>query len=239
MTAVLRSAARAVDTTEAPQPPLGEETTTNTTTSHEWDGGEVGDREVGGVCGEPPATRRRSDEFEFLGGVGDQAHECREHHESLHGGQVSDDRAVPSPSEVSEYLVDSAAFKAVGTGEPRSAGSIPVHLRECGGLSESGGAKRRIPSTSANAKALLSVARNREERSDGSRPPPRMRRSLGSCLLLDGLEGRAHERRSPEIADESVEHVVHHVHDREVQIEIVDDRRTSPTSPEARTAIGR
>ena len=214
MTAVLRSAARAVDTTEAPQPPLGEETTTNTTTSHEWDGGEVGDREVGGVCGVPPATRRRSDEFEFLGGVGDQAHERREHHESLHGGQVSDDRAVPSPSEVSEYLVDSAAFKAVGTGEPRSAGSIPVHLRECGGLSESGGAKRRIPSTSANAEG-------------------------GSFLLLDGLEGRAHERRSPEIADESVEHVVHHVHDREVQIEIVDDRRTSPTSPEARTAIGR
>ena len=214
MTAVLRSAARAVDTTEAPQPPLGEETTTNTTTSHERDGGEVGDREVGGVCGEPPATRRRSDEFEFLGGVGDQAHECREHHESLHGGQVSDDRAVPSPSEVSEYLVDSAAFKAVGTGEPRSAGSIPVHLRECGGLSESGGAKRRIPSTSANAEG-------------------------GSFLLLDGLEGRAHERRSPEIAHESVEHVVHHVHDREVQIEIVDDRRASPTSPEAGTAIGR
>ena len=236
MTAVLRSAARAVDTTEAPQPPLGEETTTNTTTSHEWDGGEVGDREVGGVCGVPPATGRRSDEFEFLGGVGDQAHERREHHESLHGGQVSDDRAVPSPSEVSEYLVDSAAFKAVGTGEPRSAGSIPVHLRECGGLSESGGAKRRIPSTSANAE----VSRNREERSDGSRPPPPTPKvARGSFLLLDGLEGRAHERRSPEIADESVEHVVHHVHDREVQIEIVDDRRTSPTSPEARTAIGR
>ncbi len=82
------------------------------------------------------------------------------------------------------------------------------------GCTESGGAKRRIPSTSANAEG-------------------------GSFLLLDGLEGRAHERRSPEIADESVEHVVHHVHDREVQIEIVDDRRTSPTSPEARTAIGR
>ena len=31
--------------------------------------------------------------------------------------------------EVSGYLVGSAAFKAVGTGDPRPAGSIPVHLR--------------------------------------------------------------------------------------------------------------
>ena len=188
MTAVLRSAARAVDTTEAPQPPLGEETTTNTTTSHEWDGGEVADREVGGVCGEPPATRRRSDEFEFLGGVGDQAHECREHHESLHGGQVSDDRAVPSPSEVSEYLVDSAAFKAVGTGEPRSAGSIPVHLRQREGVAlgctESGGAKRRIPSTSANAEVsrkLLTSGRPRRPRSRATFPGNRRRVRRACC----------------------------------------------------------
>jgi len=34
-----------------------------------------------------------------------------------------------STTEVSEYLVGSAAFKAVGTGDPRPAGSIPVHLR--------------------------------------------------------------------------------------------------------------
>ncbi len=33
------------------------------------------------------------------------------------------------PAEVSEHLVGSAAFKAVGTGDPRPAGSIPVHLR--------------------------------------------------------------------------------------------------------------
>ena len=32
-------------------------------------------------------------------------------------------------TEVSGYLVGSAAFKAVGTGDPRPAGSIPVHLR--------------------------------------------------------------------------------------------------------------
>ena len=31
--------------------------------------------------------------------------------------------------EVSEYLVGSPAFKAGGTGDPRTAGSIPVHLR--------------------------------------------------------------------------------------------------------------
>jgi len=32
--------------------------------------------------------------------------------------------------EVSGYLVGSAAFKAVGTSEPRLAGSIPVRLRQ-------------------------------------------------------------------------------------------------------------
>jgi len=31
---------------------------------------------------------------------------------------------------VSEYLVGSPAFKAGGTGDPRPAGSIPVHLRQ-------------------------------------------------------------------------------------------------------------
>ena len=32
--------------------------------------------------------------------------------------------------EVSEYLVGSPAFKAGDTGDPRMAGSIPVHLRK-------------------------------------------------------------------------------------------------------------
>ena len=32
--------------------------------------------------------------------------------------------------EVSGYLVGSPAFKAGGTSDPRSAGSIPVHLRQ-------------------------------------------------------------------------------------------------------------
>ena len=32
--------------------------------------------------------------------------------------------------EVSGYLVGSAAFKAVGMGDPHPAGSIPVHLRQ-------------------------------------------------------------------------------------------------------------
>ena len=36
---------------------------------------------------------------------------------------------LPSSTEVSERLVGSPAFKAGGTGDPRPAGSIPVHLR--------------------------------------------------------------------------------------------------------------
>jgi len=36
---------------------------------------------------------------------------------------------VTFPTEVSGHLVGSAAFKAAGTGDPRPAGSIPVHLR--------------------------------------------------------------------------------------------------------------
>ena len=38
--------------------------------------------------------------------------------------------SLVSMMEVSGYLVGSAAFKAVGTGDPRPAGSIPVHLRQ-------------------------------------------------------------------------------------------------------------
>jgi hypothetical protein len=37
---------------------------------------------------------------------------------------------IRSRAEVSGYLVGSAAFKAVGKGEPLPAGSIPVHLRQ-------------------------------------------------------------------------------------------------------------
>ena len=37
---------------------------------------------------------------------------------------------VPYEVEVSERLVGSPAFKAGGTGDPRPAGSIPVHLRK-------------------------------------------------------------------------------------------------------------
>ena len=38
--------------------------------------------------------------------------------------------------EVSEYLVGSPAFKAGDTGDPRMAGSIPVHLRHFLGSAE-------------------------------------------------------------------------------------------------------
>jgi hypothetical protein len=50
---------------------------------------------------------------------------------SCPGRMVADPGLVASGSEVSERLVGSAAFKAVGTSDPRPAGSIPVHLR-CG-----------------------------------------------------------------------------------------------------------
>ena len=39
-------------------------------------------------------------------------------------------RALTSPPEVSGHLVGSTAFKAAETGDPRLAGSIPVHLRQ-------------------------------------------------------------------------------------------------------------
>ena len=53
------------------------------------------------------------------------------------------DRRLLCSTEVYEHLVGSAAFKAVETGDPRLAGSIPVHLRHL--LS--------VPSTSATLSA--------------------------------------------------------------------------------------
>ena len=43
---------------------------------------------------------------------------------------VSLTSALSSTAEMSGYLVGSAAFKAVGMGDPHPAGSIPVHLRQ-------------------------------------------------------------------------------------------------------------
>ena len=40
--------------------------------------------------------------------------------------------------EVSGYLVGSPAFKAGGTGDPRPAGSIPVHLRHLCAYADTG-----------------------------------------------------------------------------------------------------
>ena len=45
------------------------------------------------------------------------------------GREAGPRRRLPCRSEVSECLVGSPAFKAGGTGDPRPAGSIPVHLR--------------------------------------------------------------------------------------------------------------
>ena len=47
----------------------------------------------------------------------------------LRCGRCTTSDQVASGTEVSGYLVGSPAFKAGGTGDPRAAGSIPVHLR--------------------------------------------------------------------------------------------------------------
>jgi hypothetical protein len=47
-----------------------------------------------------------------------------------HAMRHSTNPQVAFAMEVSGYLVGSAAFKAVGTSEPRLAGSIPVRLRQ-------------------------------------------------------------------------------------------------------------
>jgi hypothetical protein len=52
-------------------------------------------------------------------------------HELGHGQDRSSVPLTCGP-EVSGHLVGSTAFKAVGTGDPRPAGSIPVHLRGSG-----------------------------------------------------------------------------------------------------------
>ena len=44
---------------------------------------------------------------------------------------------------MSERLVGSPAFKAGGTGDPRPAGSIPVHLRHRRGTGATGGWKMK------------------------------------------------------------------------------------------------
>ena len=62
-----------------------------------------------------------------------QSDEGEEEDDLLHGPTVEDllrTGELGSGTEVSGYLVDSTAFKAVGTSDPRSAGSIPVHLRQ-------------------------------------------------------------------------------------------------------------
>ena len=56
---------------------------------------------------------------------------ARDRNEVLRGvAGVSGASRLPCPAEVSERLVGSPAFKAGGTGDPRPAGSIPVHLRQ-------------------------------------------------------------------------------------------------------------
>lgn len=59
---------------------------------------------------------------------------------------------------MSEHLVGSPAFKAGGTGDPRPAGSIPVHLRH--GALDTGRAQARQPKhrRMKSAKATVSTS---------------------------------------------------------------------------------
>ena len=62
---------------------------------------------------------------------------------------IADTYRLRSVLEVSGYLVGSTAFKAAETGDPRLAGSIPVHLRQtnsglCAAISPQG-SKRTNP----------------------------------------------------------------------------------------------
>ena len=67
-----------------------------------------------------------------MGAVGavDGTDSDRRHQRASRRSEREFGRRVTSPMEVSGHLVGSAAFKAVGTGDPRPAGSIPVHLRQ-------------------------------------------------------------------------------------------------------------
>jgi hypothetical protein len=63
---------------------------------------------------------------------------------------------VASPPEVSGRLVGPTAFKAAGTGDPRPAGSIPVHLRHTeGGTPPSGPPAGQTASRSLAPVSLL------------------------------------------------------------------------------------
>ena len=65
--------------------------------------------------------------------------------------------------EVSEYLVGSPAFKAGDTGDPRMAGSIPVHLRHSWPLAKNGGgaACRRKAKSGREAPSIRAAERKR------------------------------------------------------------------------------
>src|SRR5258706_566374 len=78
----------------------------------------------------------RSGRANLAGGERDEPEDREEQDELLHHVVTLAPRSrrvgtkcVTFPPEVSGHLVGSAAFKAAGTGDPRPAGSIPVHLR--------------------------------------------------------------------------------------------------------------
>ena len=68
-------------------------------------------------------------------------------------------RGLAWRTEVSGHLVGSPAFKAGGTGDPRPAGSIPVHLRHPRASARvPGGASRRSPGCGSHGRELRSGA---------------------------------------------------------------------------------
>ena len=80
------------------------------------------------------------------------------------------------PAEVSGYLVGSPAFKAGGTGDPRPAGSIPVHLRQDVGRrtrvrrgpGAAGSLDRGTTELFAQAGCRAAVASSRRRKSSGT-----------------------------------------------------------------------
>ena len=53
-----------------------------------------------------------------------------------------------------------------------------------------------------------------------------------------GRVGREHDSHAPLVADEAAAHLVHHVGDGQVGVEVVDDDRPAPAAPEAGPVVG-
>ena len=88
--------------------------------------------------------------------------------------------------EVSEYLVGSPAFKAGDTGDPRMAGSIPVHLRQSSSQTRIGRRRYLSPRSQSVAWRLLDARRLDRGRA-GDRRVMRRSRFCVSAVLIVGF----------------------------------------------------